>query len=247
MPPPSPTPTFKGCFYPHAPVQRASYRDLTRNELSSFITTGRFDGLPVVVEHDESNVVGRVDRAYIDSSGSAHCEFSAIGDPQRVAEITERIRSRQLSEMSLHHVLSVIDVDGGITVDPDRPIRLKEISLTKKGARRGTNVSMTVQMSEGEDGRPRGSMIIESVTGDVEEVAPAPIEAPPPTSVVAPVVQPPPACNEDEFIMRREGALRRCKSGIVFVAPTILDLLDGIPERERSRYRHLSALHARVK
>lgn len=218
-------PRFKGCFYPRPPLQRASYRDLTRDELSGLISEGKFTRLPVVIEHDESNVVGRVDRAYLDNDGNACCEFSA--EPDRAKDVTQMIRSRKLSEMSLHHKLNVYDVaDGGVMIDKDKPVELKEISLTARGARRGTSVvTMSVEMSEDAEGKSRGAMTIASTPGEIEvvdEVIPVIEEPPKPPTAPEPTV-----------------LCKRCKDGVLRVPPIFAQLLDGMPPEKRSKYRHL--------
>jgi len=209
-------PRFQGVFYPSVPERRSSYRDLTRSEISDLIKGGKFDNLPVVVEHNESDIVGRVNRAYVDSRGDARCEFSAIGPPDRIAAITTKIKQRELPEMSLHHVLGVYDAPGGVVIDDTRPIELKEISLTKRGARRGTSVA--IKMSESGDGRSRGDIMIASAPGDVEVIEDTP-------AVIS---------------IRHEPGVRQCRDGEVKIPPAMLRILETMTPEQRAKYRYLS-------
>lgn len=152
---------FEGCIYGETPTD-PHYR-LTVDDLRNLQLTG----LPVRVEHQGDQDVGRVVSAQVTPDGRAYVRYSLADTPAGYA-CQELISKGSLQELSLKHAAY-----------PDGTKRAIEVSLVVKGARPGTNIYANCAQNAADYlGSPQSVAIMASAAAPAE-VAPPPAAAAP--------------------------------------------------------------------
>ncbi len=126
---------YRGAIYKNPPMEHAiddKSTEVSREMLHDWVSTGLFEGLPVLLEHNTKGdrpQVGRIVRAsYNAPDDQFEVEFRMAETNENSAEILHGIQKRQYKELSLGHI--VYSIASGVK----RPI---EVSITEQGARPG--------------------------------------------------------------------------------------------------------------
>lgn len=187
-----------GTVYPRPP--RASEvvdptHELSAEEIHRLVTAGKFEGLPIKLEHEPGAVRrGRIVSAHVEApSGALKIHFRLRRNGNDAHEILSRVRNGDLAELSLGHI--ALNNGGGRV-----PV---EVSLVRQGARKGSTIdancryvaaSVSVLCTDATMATPAPAAPAATVvTAAATTPAPVPVEATAPIAEAAAVSAPAPA------------------------------------------------------
>ena len=117
---------------------------MTATELSAIVRDNKMRNLPVKTEHAGSEV-GHVVTSFLDASGNLHCvmQLSASSVPASLAQ--GFVRDGLALDLSLGYTVDIQNTDSKLHA---KDKRIVEVSLVRKGARRGCHI--TAYQEEGQ-------------------------------------------------------------------------------------------------
>jgi len=110
---------------------------MTATELSEIVRDSKMRNLPVKTEHAGSEV-GRVVTSFLDASGNLNCvmQLSASSIPASLAQ--GFVRDGLALDLSLGYTVDIQNTDSKLQA---REKKIVEVSLVRKGARRGCHIT----------------------------------------------------------------------------------------------------------
>ena len=118
---------------------------MTATELSEIVRDNKMRNLPVKTEHAGSEV-GHVVTSFLDASGNLNCvmQLSTSSIPASLAQ--GFVRDGLALDLSLGYTVDIQNTDSKLQA---REKKIVEVSLVRKGARRGCHI--TAYQEEGKD------------------------------------------------------------------------------------------------
>ena len=110
---------------------------MTQCELARVVSDSKMRGLPVKTEHAGSEV-GRVLTSFLDAGGNLHCVME-LGKTSLPACLAQGfVRDGLALDLSLGYTVDIQNTDNSLQATEKRIV---EVSLVRKGARRGCHIT----------------------------------------------------------------------------------------------------------